>query len=307
MGLTGIHHTHVGGEWMVGYRFMSMKMDGNLDGTSRVSDAEVLSQYAITPTSMNMQMHMIDIMYAPRDNWTFMFMLPYVSLSMNHRTGAGVRFRTRSEGIGDLKLSGLYSVWRRDTEELTNRLVVKGGVGLPTGSISAKDRTPMGSITLPYPMQLGSGSFDLLPGITYLGQTDRWSWGSNLSATLRVRKNRKDYQLGNRGELSLWTARKVTNWLSSSLRIDGQVWGNIHGSDDRLKVGNEFVKCFQSVTLQLRIPGNTTLEAPVKPDEMTGVGSWNVQNCHEQVDRKPGGEFSGKIAFAFCHQRPCEV
>jgi len=29
---------------------------------------------------------------------------------------------------------------------------------------------------LEYPMQLGSGTFALRPGLTYLGQTERWAW-----------------------------------------------------------------------------------------------------------------------------------
>jgi len=37
MAVTGIHHTHERGEWMVGYRFMHMDMHGNRDGTSNLT------------------------------------------------------------------------------------------------------------------------------------------------------------------------------------------------------------------------------------------------------------------------------
>ena len=43
-----------------------------------------------------------------------------------------------------------------------------------------------------------------------------------------------DYQLGNRGELGLWVARNFASSLSTSLRLRGELWGNIHGADDRL-------------------------------------------------------------------------
>jgi hypothetical protein len=234
MGLSGIHHTHVADEWMVGYQSMFMSMDGNLDGTSRLSDADVLSQFMVTPTDMDMQMHMFEIMYAPSNDWTYMLMVPYIRSSMNHRTMGGVRFKTNSEGMGDIKLSGLYNFWRRDREERTERLVAKFGVGLPTGSINEKDDTPMGRVTLPYPMQRGSGTVDLRPGLTYLSQTPQWALGSHLGAVLASYQNRRDYQLGNRGNLSLWAAYKLASWLSASLRVDGHAWGNIHGSDDRL-------------------------------------------------------------------------
>jgi hypothetical protein len=52
------------------------------------------------------------------------------------------------------------------TKDLRHRLLLKGGLGLPTGSIDAT----MDGVPLEYPMQLGSGTVSLLPGFTYLGQ-----------------------------------------------------------------------------------------------------------------------------------------
>lgn len=234
MGITGIHHTHIGGEWMVGYKFMSMHMDGNRDGTDRMSETEVLSQFMVTPTEMDMEMHMLDLMWAPNDDWTYMVMVPFLRQSMKHLNMAGTRFETESQGIGDLKLAGLYSIWRRDREDRTQRFVLQAGLSVPTGSINVKDRTPMGRLTLPYAMQLGSGTVDLQPGLTYLAQRHRWAWGAHLSSVLRVDTNEEHYQLGNEVLLDLWVSKKWTNWLSTSLRVQGRGWGNIHGADSRL-------------------------------------------------------------------------
>ena len=44
MAVTGIHHTHERGEWMVGYSFMHMDMHGNRDGTSNLSPGDVIAQ-----------------------------------------------------------------------------------------------------------------------------------------------------------------------------------------------------------------------------------------------------------------------
>ncbi len=234
MGITGIHHAHLENEWMFGYRASSMRMRDNRNGTSHRSTSDVLSQFMIAPTDMTMRMHMLDIMYAPSDRVTLMFMLPYLDLSMDHRTAGGARFTTRSSGVGDVKLSLLYSAWRHDGEERTDRIIVETGTSLPTGSIGIKDATPASRTTLPYPMQLGSGTADLLTGIAYLGQTRRWAWGTRLFGTMRFYENREDYQLGNRGEWNVWLSRKQSSWLSNSLRLQAQVWGNIHGADSRL-------------------------------------------------------------------------
>ena len=78
-------HLHPDGEWMVSYRYMFMRMDKNYDGSDSISDAEVLgSGYMVAPTDMDMEMHMLGIMYAPTDWLTLMGMVNLVDLSMNH-------------------------------------------------------------------------------------------------------------------------------------------------------------------------------------------------------------------------------
>lgn len=83
-------------------------------------------------------------------------------------------------------------------------------------------------------MQLGSGTFDLLPCIIYNGTGRDWNWGAQTQATIRTGKNYNHYRLGNRLKLATWLSRAWLNWLSTSLRIEGQWWGNIHGADPDL-------------------------------------------------------------------------
>ena len=55
---------------------------------------------------------------------------------MDLRARDGSRFTEHSDGIGDVELLATYTVWQ--TNDLRHRLLVKGGVGTPTGSIDAK-------------------------------------------------------------------------------------------------------------------------------------------------------------------------
>jgi len=80
------------GRWMVGYQVMFDKMDGNLVGSRRISDAAILERFFATPTDMKMQMHMGMVMYAPSDKLTLMAMVPYVRKTMNHVTADGMQF-----------------------------------------------------------------------------------------------------------------------------------------------------------------------------------------------------------------------
>ncbi len=236
-------HIHPAGQRMLGYEYMFENMDGNRDSTHRISHPKVLERFATAPTNMTMQMHMAMGMHAPTNELTLMAMLPYILKSMNHVTRDGARFTERSEGVGDLRVGALYTFYKLNG--LEHRFVFNAAVSFPSGSIDEKDFGPdrsMGRARLEYPMQLGSGTVDLLPGITYLGQTESWAWGAEFVPTVRLGRNSHDYSLGNRYRLSGWGAWKWTEWLSLSGRLDGQLWENISGADRSLDPMDEPTK-----------------------------------------------------------------
>ncbi len=219
------------GVFMLSLQYMHMRMDGNRDGTDDVSTAEVLAQFPVAPLSMDVDMLMAGAMYGITDDISVMAMMPYVWKSMDHVTRMGTGFTTESEGFGDFRVIGGYDVYK--TERHTVKLT--SGLSIPTGSTDERDDTPGGADqVLPYPMQIGSGTFDLLPGITYNGRTDDWSWGGQFATVVRLGENDEDYTLGNTYTASVWGGRRWANWLSSSLRVIGNVVENINGADPRL-------------------------------------------------------------------------
>ena len=223
-------HTHKSKEWMLSYRTMTMRMNGNRSGTSDVSDAKVLQQFMVAPKKMDMEMHMLGGMWAPTDRWTLMTMFPFVRKSMDHVNRMGRTFTTEADGLGDIRVTGLFVV----KEFGKQRVHLNAGVSLPTGSIDKRDDTLMPDQQLPYPMQLGSGTYDLLPGLTYLGQTEQWSWGSQVAGTFRLGENDRDYTLGDKIQTDLWGALNVCDGFSASVRLRGESWGDIDGFDKDL-------------------------------------------------------------------------
>lgn len=246
-------HTHKAGEWMVSYRYMHMAMKGSRIGTNAVTPAQIATTVPnrffgrpmqpptlrVVPTSMTMDMHMVGLMYAPSDWLTLMAMAMYVEKEMDHVTfmgGAGTTtlgtFTTRSDGIGDAKFSGLIRLYEDDTHHLH----FNAGVSLPTGSIKKTDDilTPMGmrpTVRLPYPMQIGSGTVDLLPGITYSGLRNALGWGAQYLATIRVDDNGQAYALGDSHALTAWASVALAPWISASVRVAGETRGRISGID----------------------------------------------------------------------------
>lgn len=245
IGLMG-DHMHGKGELMFSYRYMRMNMDGMRSGTDALDIAEVLNpeqgNFLISPTRMPMDMHMLGIMYAVSDQITLMGMVNYLSLAMDHETRAGGNFTTESAGLGDLRLSALVKLFDKNRQRIHANI----GLSIPTGSIDQMDVTPASApneMQLPYPMQLGSGSFDLLPGLTYLAQAKRASLGAQLLGTIRLGENARNYRLGNQLDLNLWAAYSLAQSFSTSFRLNANMSEEISGSDETymMMVNNRMV------------------------------------------------------------------
>tara|TARA_R110001592_G_scaffold20926_20_gene84814 strand:+ start:36235 stop:37350 length:1116 start_codon:yes stop_codon:yes gene_type:complete len=243
-------HNHEKGDWMVSYRFKHMSMNGNRQGTNGISPESIVTTVSnpnappanlrVVPTSMDMNMHMLGAMYGVTDKFTLMAMTMYMTKSMDHITfagGAGTTrlgtFSARSSGWGDTSLSGLYKLYEDDT----NTVNISLGISVPTGSIKEKDdvlaptnATP--TLRLPYAMQLGSGTWDALPSITYAGHDGKWGWGAQYNATIRMEgENSQGYRWGNKHELNLWGSYKISDKLSVNGLAHGETMGKIKGSD----------------------------------------------------------------------------
>ncbi|MFT5169613.1 MAG: hypothetical protein ACI9F2_000278 [Lysobacterales bacterium] len=227
-------HMHEQGEWMVSYRYMNMHMNQHYAGSTKLSIADVHSDYMIAPLGMTMEMHMVGAMYGLTDNITLMGMVPYHFKTMEHsRRTDGRRFTTRTEGLGDVKLTGMFSLKRW----LNKKVQLNVGVSVPTGSIGERGTTFLGSDRkLPYPMQLGSGTVDLLPGLTYSDISGDLNWGAQVSSTIRNGRNELKYQLGDRNEMTAWVGYKLVDWMNVSFRVQASKWGNITGADSELNI-----------------------------------------------------------------------
>lgn len=230
-------HSHKKGGWMVSYRYTDMLMDGNRDGSSNLGRADVLQDFPVVPVDMRMEMHSVGIMYGVSDRLTLMSMLPYTRKSMTHITRMGSRFKTVSEGLSDIKLMALQTLYEshKNRQQGYHKVLLNIGLSLPTGSIDEEDDTPAGpNQKLPYPMQLGSGTYDPILGVTYVNQRASWSWGGQVNAVFRLGNNSEGYRQGNERNATLWIAKNLNKWISVSLRLEGKDWGNIHGNDSEL-------------------------------------------------------------------------
>ncbi len=247
-------HMHKTGEWMLSYRYMHMDMDGNRRGTDSVDPDTIATTLVnpfappattrVVPTSMTMDMHMLGAMYAPTDWLTLMLMGMWQEKEMDHITYAGMAgttvrgtFTTNSSGWGDTSLSGLFRLYN----EAHHKVHLNLGLRAPTGSIKKSDQVlaPTGAtpvLRMPYAMQLGTGTYDLLPGITYNG-TDggKWRWGAQYSAEVPLEdENDQGYRWDDKHMLTGWAIYGWQDWVSTSLRLSAKTQGGIHGRDTNI-------------------------------------------------------------------------
>jgi hypothetical protein len=256
-----IHHQHSKGGFMFELRYMRMEMDGLLDGTDSVDTKDISGAlmgptkdprfpYMMAPTEMTMDMVMAMAMYGFTDRVTGMLMLNYLSNEMdmimhmympNNMPMGDMTGSMDTSGVGDTRVSAMYTINKQWMGTL--------GLSLPTGSIDEKTdmimtgtnimtggtmRTENLGMQAPYAMQLGSGTYDLIPSVTYKDEKGNSGWGSQFEYTFRIGENDNKYSLGDKAELTAWYVHKVGGFVHLSGRLDYLNWQKIDGQDPNI-------------------------------------------------------------------------
>jgi hypothetical protein len=247
------------GDLMVGYRYMYAGQAGAMRHGSRdVPNDQVIVANAcgdnpcyVTPKRMRMYMNMLDLMFAPTDWLTLMLMPQFVDMDMSMRPldgapppptdgfnggpiSAAVLHAGHSHTTGGIGDTGLYGLFRL-FDEPGHHLHMGLGLSAPTGDVGIKLRDTHGQDAgfIHYDMQLGSGTWDFKPSITYTGESNRWSWGLQVNGTIRLEdENESGYALGNVFQSTAWGSYRLSHWLSGSLRGVYTAQGSIRGEYD---------------------------------------------------------------------------
>ena len=245
-------HEHLKGVWKISYQYMNMQMGGSQKGTHSVNDTEVFENYMMAPTSMDMAMHMLMGMYGISNNLSVMIMTNYNVLDMDmtmnlnsHNHGVTTTsssqlqdMESNTKGLGDTKLYATYTVYNT----CNSIFFFIGGVSIPTGSIKERGNASdlmYANLRYPYMMQLGSGSVDLMPSLSYLYTISNFALSAQLNTVLHTYNNSLNYRMGDQIGMNVWSAYKWNNWLSNSIRLEAKSIQSISGKDVSLIQTNE--------------------------------------------------------------------
>jgi hypothetical protein len=241
-------HLHKAGEWMLGYRFSfeeagpGMRRGGRSATDDEIATACGHAACSMAVSDMTMQMHMLDLMWAPSDRLTLMVMPMWMSHEMDMRAldlppppegeeegehgGHGGHAGPHShgvEGIGDTLFGALVRLVETERSGAHLGLMVSA----PTGAV---DRKNADGTFVHYGMQSGSGTWDFVPSVTATGEAGRWSWGAQASGVVRLKEeNDSGYRLGDVFEVTAWGSVQLTDWVSANVRLEHVTAGAIEG------------------------------------------------------------------------------
>jgi hypothetical protein len=133
-----------------------------------------------------------------------------------------IRNYPNTASITDFSLSGVYRVYHDDM----HRIQISLGVSFPTGS----NRATFNNFILPngtaanfrafYGMQLGTGTYDIMPGVVYAGYLGPWSWGLAYRGRFPLGPNAQGYTSA--------TIPELQPWGGNSVNPKGYMWGDLH-------------------------------------------------------------------------------
>lgn len=243
-------HMPPAGKTMLMYSSRWMKAEGLRIGTREVSPETVVltvpnvnappAQIRMVPLHMNMHMQMLGITHGLTPWLSVSLAASYARKDVQMLTFQGMMGTTRlgtstigTEGLGDSRVGVNIRLWEQHGQMLHAGL----GVMLPTGSITETVRPLMpngmrNTTRAMYGMQLGTGTFDFSPTLTYLSNWGAFNFGLAYQGRIALEdENDEGYRWGDKHTLTAWLSYALTRNLSATGRIEASTQAAISGRD----------------------------------------------------------------------------
>ncbi len=178
------------------------------------------------PTRMIMQKYTMLGSYAITKKFQFLVTAPYVINDMNmrmlmrgtmgHQMKMDMKMNT-IEGLGDVTLMGLYSLYVDKPDLPTKKITLGLGVKTPTGKNDEKDDS--GELVHAM-MQPGTGSWDPLFLVNYVHTFQPLIFQTNLFYHMATEGD-EGYEFGDKLSLDFIARYQVTNYIIPGLELNG--------------------------------------------------------------------------------------
>ncbi|MEZ5817178.1 MAG: hypothetical protein R3D44_08865 [Hyphomicrobiaceae bacterium] len=241
------------GKPMLLYSRRTISNDGLIAGDKRVSAEWVVlnapnpfappAQLRRVPLSNTTHIDALAISYGITSWLSVSASTAYLDKTTRTLTFAGTSGTARrgisldhTEGQGDSRIGANVTLFRGN-----GQLVHAGlAVSLPTGSITERI-TPLmpngqiGNSRAGYTLQLGTGTYDLAPALTWVGTRGPIGWGAAYRGRIALEDaNDEGYRVGDQHVVTGWLSYRLTSLLSGSARLEGTSQDKIHGRDPNI-------------------------------------------------------------------------
>jgi hypothetical protein len=293
IGVFGVD-TPAAGKVMVSLMPAFTRMQGSKIGTGSVSPDYIVSNVVsldtpvgahllrMVPNHLDVDAQGFSIAYGLTHDVTLFAATMLVEKSIDMQAYQGLSgltplgFSTGStSGFGDTTIATIVRVH----QDRLGQVKLNIGLSLPTGTITDNVVLLLPNGTAPakrgfYAMQPGSGTVDLLPGVTYSGASGARSWGLSYRGRLPLDQNAQGWKPGDLSEFNAWGGYSWASGLETTLRLNASVQGAIRGEDslirgyaqgsDPLFYGGEQVSLFGGLMVGGRYFGLPAAQAGVE-------------------------------------------
>ncbi len=245
------------------------------EGEFLIREQLIVSQSGDDPSGANRDRTAITavtaIGYGINRQWAVFGILPYRDIELNLDSG-GQRVNRNNSGVGDLTIFTRYSAYQKNQRGQTFRVAPFIGLKAPTGGDNASDNLG----TLPPPVQIATGSWDVFGGVVLTWQTLKYQADAQLS--YRVNNEANGFEAGDIARLDgsfqyrLWHGNAsggLPDYLYGVLeanlinqgknRISGSADPNSNGTRLFLSPGIQYVTKRWIAETAVQIPVNQNL------------------------------------------------
>ncbi|MDT8340925.1 MAG: transporter [Longimicrobiales bacterium] len=215
------------GTFEFGYRLHYMDYGDTRIGTDNLDRLEVLSLFQGAPFSRTEKAHFFTAAFGVANGLT----LEASAAWMDRDREFGDEFvfvENNSSGISDIEAAALIEIFSGN--RIRAHLI--GGVEIPTGSTDKVGPDLVGTNrVLAYEMQLGTGSFSVVPGAVFSIQNDKATVGAQVKARFRLDDNDRGYRHGDRFDGALWAGYVLNDHFALTTGARVSKWESLEGFD----------------------------------------------------------------------------
>ncbi len=218
-------------KYSFGYSYYHYDMEGTNTANTKI--------YKFGAASVDLQMYTLTYMAIPK--WTLMAFVPVVRNKVETiyepvSGGLNLALTDTTEGLGDVRLMAMRTL-----------LVSPGYVSLfdigftaPTGKINSTF-TSNPSQRASYNMQLGSGTPDIIGGLTSSHfTTAQWVQTVRVQYTERLGRNSQGWALGNELQANASSKFQLLSWLNTGAQFNFKNRDKVEGRNARYEIMNNY-------------------------------------------------------------------